>query len=216
LSELVISGSVNTQLWLEEVWYISDVSVEVSAGDNHSGVFSAKYRIDDGDWRSYLSPIIISTDGSHTVECYATDVAGNVGETSSVTVGIDRAPPVVTIIGITTSDGTASMNYVTSDGTSGVHHMTVSVDSGDAVVVDDVSTVYAIEDLDSGSHDVVVTVYDNAGNSAAALAEFDVPESPLLTTAQLYASIAIAAAVALAVALFFFMRKRKGKGSAEP
>jgi len=215
-AELVASGTVNDQSWLEEVWYTSNVSIEIVATDDDSGVLSAKYRVDGGDWRSYLSPITISTDGSHTVECYATDVAGNVGEIASATIGIDRVAPVVTVIGFTTEDGVTSMNYVSSDGASCVHHLTISIDGGEAIQVTGDLTSYEFEPLGSGTHNVTVIGYDNAGNSAEASAEFEVPEPPLLTSAQLYASIAIAAAVALAVALFFFMRKRKGKGSAEP
>lgn len=215
-AELVASGTVNGQSWLEEVWYTSDVSVEIVVTDDDSGVLLAKYRVDSGDWRSYLSPIIISTDGSHTFECYATDVAGNVGEIASATIGIDRVAPVVTVIGFTTEDGVTSMNFVASDGTSGIHHLMISIDEGTAFQVTGDLTRHEFESLGSGTHDVTLIGYDNAGNSVEASSEFDVPESPLLTSAQLYASIAVVAAVALAVALFFFMRKREGKGPVGP
>ncbi len=72
-------------------WYLSDVTVTLSATDNLSGVKEIKYKIDDGVWQIYPPGGIIVT-GS-TVYYRAEDNAGNLEAEKSIEVKIDKTPP---------------------------------------------------------------------------------------------------------------------------
>jgi hypothetical protein len=56
------------------------------------------YNIDQGGWQMYTVPIIVATEGQHTVICYYIDSEGNQSQEYSVTFKIDMTPPTVTII----------------------------------------------------------------------------------------------------------------------
>src|SRR6267378_797180 len=55
-------------------WYVSNVTVSLTATDLMSGVAAANYRIDNGSWLAYAGPILLS-DGRHLLEYGASDVA---------------------------------------------------------------------------------------------------------------------------------------------
>lgn len=75
-------------------WYRSRVTVALTAADSHSGVQQIQVRTDGGAWTAYASPFTISSEGSHTVEHYATDVAGNTESVVSLTFRIDSLAPI--------------------------------------------------------------------------------------------------------------------------
>src|SRR2546425_3576737 len=74
-------------------WYTSAVSVSPSATDDSSGVAAIHFRTDGGAWQSYVSPFTFSADGTHTIDYYSTDYAGNNETTRAVTVRIDSTAP---------------------------------------------------------------------------------------------------------------------------
>src|SRR5439155_681640 len=74
-------------------WFLSSVGVTVSATDSQSGVATIQARTDGGAWQLYISPVTVAGDGTHTLDYYATDVAGNVESTHSVSVKIDTVSP---------------------------------------------------------------------------------------------------------------------------
>ncbi len=74
-----LSGKSGTWIWLNST-------------DAHSGVSSIVYRIDGGDWTLYIGKVNVTGEkGSHTVEFYATDVAGNAETIQSITVKIGKS-----------------------------------------------------------------------------------------------------------------------------
>src|SRR5207249_3233020 len=77
-------------------WYRSSVSATIGATDVGSGVASIHLRIDGGSWTVYQSPATIAGTGSHTLEFYATDVAGNQEATHSSSFKIDTSSPATT------------------------------------------------------------------------------------------------------------------------
>src|SRR3989441_1237265 len=89
--------------------YISSVDVTVTSTDATSGVQSTQYRVDGGAVRSYATAFPLSGNGTHTVEYYATDVAGNVESAKSSVVRISGSPfgPPVTVLQVA---GTAGQN----------------------------------------------------------------------------------------------------------
>ncbi|MEK7153554.1 MAG: hypothetical protein AAB834_06395, partial [Patescibacteria group bacterium] len=77
-------------------WYISDVTVTLTATDNISGLATTEYSLNGGgNWTAYISPLTVSNEGITTVLARALDNAGNLGSDSK-DVKIDRTAPVIT------------------------------------------------------------------------------------------------------------------------
>jgi len=89
-TEISLSGTLGGNNW-----YISTVTVTLKANDATSGVDETKYKIDGGAWNNYSSPFEITADGTHTVEYYSKDKAGNEESSKSETVKLDTIPPEV-------------------------------------------------------------------------------------------------------------------------
>ena len=77
-------------------WYISDVQIILTPGDDLSGVASTAYRINGGAWTTYTEPVAMSTDGTYSFEYSATDLAGNTEVMKGVIVNVDKTPPTIT------------------------------------------------------------------------------------------------------------------------
>src|SRR2546425_234445 len=90
-------------------WYTSAVTVTLSATDDSSGVAVIHFRTDGGAWQSYAGPFTFQADGSHAIDYYATDVAGNVESAKSSVVRISGSSfgPPVTVLN---AAGTAGQN----------------------------------------------------------------------------------------------------------
>jgi hypothetical protein len=59
-------------------------TVTLTGNDNHSGVATISYRVDDGGWLTYGGPVTVTGAGKHKVWYRAFDNAGNESATSSV------------------------------------------------------------------------------------------------------------------------------------
>jgi hypothetical protein len=70
--------------------YISDVTVSLNATDAESGVDHSMYNLDDTTWTRYTTPFDVSSNGTHTVQYYSIDRAGNVETTKNATFVIDH------------------------------------------------------------------------------------------------------------------------------
>jgi glucose/arabinose dehydrogenase/type 1 glutamine amidotransferase/regulation of enolase protein 1 (concanavalin A-like superfamily) len=77
------------------------VRVVLEGSDATSGVASTEYRLDGGDWETYVEPVLVTGAGEHTVGFRSTDVAGNVEEAQSIDVTVD-GPPADTTAPVTT------------------------------------------------------------------------------------------------------------------
>jgi hypothetical protein len=69
-------------------WWLSDVTVTLTATDATSSVASTCYRVDGGAWQTYSKPFVVSGDGTCMVDYYSVDMAGNVESMKSVEVKI--------------------------------------------------------------------------------------------------------------------------------
>ena len=76
----------------ENNWYTSSVTVSLSATDAN-GVDYINQRTNGGSWNTYTSPIIISSEGTNTIEFYSVDKAGNREATQKSTIKIDGTSP---------------------------------------------------------------------------------------------------------------------------
>lgn len=74
-------------------WYRSFITITLIPLDLGSGVASTFYRIDGGAWQN-STHLVLNQEGTHTLEFYSRDVAGNVETPFPVVLKIDtQAPP---------------------------------------------------------------------------------------------------------------------------
>ncbi len=90
-------------------WYNSNVTINLTATDDLSGVRETYYRIDGGDWETGTVVLVHalpdgSSDGNVTVEYRSVDHSGNNGTIINITVKIDATAPELRIWYDTFSD----------------------------------------------------------------------------------------------------------------
>ncbi len=152
----------------EADWYVTPVTVELSAEDLIWDGTWTNYSVDGGSWQPYSLPFEVSGDGDHTVEYYSTDYGGNVEEVEEVSFKIDATAPGTvdfllagTIAAGTdwfTTDVTVSL-HAPDDETSGVAVIMYSIDSGAAAAY-----VGAFPVDNDGMHNISFYCTDGAGN----------------------------------------------------
>ena len=147
-------------------WFTSPVMVTLVAIDDRAGIQQTTYRLDTGTWTPYTAPFEINADGTHILEYNSTDKAGNVEDTKTTTVKIDRTAPTITLsiekIGVKTWVITANV----SDATSGVARVEFYVNN--VSVHTDTIAPYNYTYTGPKSVMVAAVAYDNAGLSAVA------------------------------------------------
>lgn len=114
---------------------------------------------------------------------------GGWGPTATYRIQIDSVVPLpITIAfpnGATTATSSIAVQFATTDLLSGIDHYQLSVDGSSFNVSNaDGAGVYALSSGDPGTHTLITTAYDKAGNSVAANAQFiftgeKKPASPL-------------------------------------
>ncbi|HIH01087.1 TPA: hypothetical protein HA259_03255, partial [Thermoplasmata archaeon] len=138
---------------------------------------STFYHVDDGDWTEYDSPFVLSEDGEHTVEFYSVDSLDTVEDVNSITVKIDKTAPAMNIVqlsGTEFAEPNVTITWNCSDACSGIDRVEYSVDGGAYVVCGTDLYNANLVNLSDGVHDIMVRVYDEAGNMAEAEIEFEV------------------------------------------
>jgi len=144
----------------EDGWYVTNVTVILTAEDETSGLNYTTYKIDNGDWETYSVPFIITEAGNHILYYYSVDLAGNTEPTSDVDIKIDHdtLPPVTTHEfdgvegdnGWFVSDVTVTLGALDLSSPSGVNYTMYKLDDGEwteyveqfYVTEDDVYTLY--------------------------------------------------------------------------
>ena len=76
-------------------WFRGPVTVAVTATDDVDPAPTTQWRLDSGDWVDYLAPVVITAEGSHSLEVRSTDATGNV-TTDTLSVAIDSRAPITT------------------------------------------------------------------------------------------------------------------------
>ncbi len=91
-------------------YYVSDVTVTLTASDTTSGVASTQYRLDGGSWLTYATSFVVSGNGSHLVEYRSTDAAGNGEATQSapIQIGPVASSPPASTLSLTGTQGTGT------------------------------------------------------------------------------------------------------------
>ncbi|MHA1685299.1 MAG: OmpL47-type beta-barrel domain-containing protein [Candidatus Heimdallarchaeaceae archaeon] len=154
-------------------WQNFDANIHLTCDDfSGSSCSTTKYRLDTdssnsvsyGSWQTYnpATGIVISSDGNWAIDFNSTDNVGNIGDTNTFYVLIDKTPPSTTD---NHSDGWHTTDQVItltpSDSASGVSTTYYRIDSGSW------QTGTSINITTDGNHQVDYYSTDNAGNSEA-------------------------------------------------
>lgn len=142
-------------------WYTSNVVVTLSPSDNLSGLNSTEYSTDGSTWNVYTEPFTISTEGATTVSYRSTDNAGNIEDTQTQDLKIDKTAP--------TLNPTVTPNPVLLHGSA-----TAVAGATDAISGIASQSCGAVTTNTVGSHSVNCTATDLAGNTANKDANYNV------------------------------------------
>ncbi|MDQ0898964.1 exo-alpha-sialidase [Paenibacillus sp. V4I7] len=74
-------------------WYTTDATVTLSVYDDFSGVARTEYRLNSGDWKAYEGAFTVSEEGTQLLEYRSVDRAGNIEDSKSMTLRIDKIAP---------------------------------------------------------------------------------------------------------------------------
>ena len=155
-------------------WYISNVTSTASVSDTTSGKALTEYRVDAGSWQTGTN-VIVSSDGTHTVDFRATDHAGNQSSASRA-FKIDQTPPVSAFVAPlegstgTLAQGLFSLDGGSTDATSGLAAVQISTDEGLTWLELTLSPagnwqfVWDTKPLSNGLYPVLARAEDQAGN----------------------------------------------------
>lgn len=147
--------------------------LELSASDDASGVKEIKYRIDGGSWNTYAVGFTLSTlsEGAHTIGYYSIDKAGNNEVEKTVTIVLDKTPPVIRDASPTGSlvQGSASVTFTirVEDAGSGVKEVRIIVDGVPQGTMTTAGTgeYSKVLSLSEGSHTWSIEALDNLDNA---------------------------------------------------
>ncbi|BEP14961.1 hypothetical protein acdb102_32720 [Acidothermaceae bacterium B102] len=157
--------------------YTGTVTATVTAADETggSGLASVSYVLDGGTALAYTVPLHVTAAGAHTLAVTAVDNQGNTTNTSAswtIQTTDTTAPSASialsgTLTGPSSYSGPVTATVTAADETngSGLKSTTYTLDGG-------ASSAYTspVQVSSSGSHTLVVTVKDNAGNTGTATA----------------------------------------------
>ncbi len=158
-------------------WLVTPATVALSARDAMSGVRTISWRVNGGPVTAYSKPVVVSANGTVTFKYRAVDNAGIRESWRKLTLRIDTVAPSVTLAktGDAGDAPGAWRSKVTitpdvHDASSGVATVRFSVDGGDTGPVGSDPIVVR----GNGSHTVVVTATDVAGNRTRVVDEFTI------------------------------------------
>ena len=144
-------------------WYKDSAQVTLTRTDNLSGVRTTSYTIDDGPTQNYLSPFTIQTDGTHTINYWSSDKAGNNETPQSWVLNVDVNAPVTQIsAGNGFYAAPAQVTLTATDSGTGVANTFYQVDSGPTQNYSGPFTVAG-----DGNHQIVYWSVDLAGHTEA-------------------------------------------------
>lgn len=148
------------------VYFRGAIQMSLTAADNLSGVATTHYRIDGGAIQTYTGAFTVSGDGTHPVEFWSVDVAGNDTTRATSMIRIDATAPLTqaTAIGPEGTNGwyrsAAQVSLAATDNLSGMANSYYKVDGG-------VTQTYlgAFMVSNSGVHTVAFWSMDKANNT---------------------------------------------------
>lgn len=192
-------------------WYTSAVLALPAPVDVTSGVKSLQFRVDGSPWADLPPPLLLSSNGEHTIEFFATDVAGNAEIPRSRSVKLDRERPGVTIErpanGSLFQASTVDVAWTGQDGVSGLAVCRASLDG--KIISSEPSVALRLTDLGDGPHALRVACFDEAGNGGEATVSFRVDTHPLSPSGPLGPWLLVALTLVPAVVATLLIRRRR-------
>ena len=143
-------------------WFVNTVTVVLQAVDDSAGVEYTTYRLDDGNWTTYVGVFSVTDEAVHIFEYYSVDKVGNKEETHAVEIKIDRTVPVINLTVEKTGISKWLLTATVSDETSGINRVEFYFD--DQYLGTVTTAPYTWEVTEKGLAQAIV--YDNAGHSA--------------------------------------------------
>lgn len=196
--------------------YTGHVSINLTATDAVSGVGAMTYRLNGGSWTIYTGNITVLTNGQHTVEYYATDLAGNNESVKSEVFTLSEASTTVVFSdsGKTYPDGNVTVNFALPFEASTITKLEYSLDGGSYTTIDAAATSVTFSGLTNGTHHLTVRATDSSGQTATGTTSFNVAYATendllgdLMGNPLLLVGI-VAVAIVVAGALVIFKRKK--------
>jgi len=164
-------------------WYVSNVSITLTATDEASGVNYTMYKIDSGEWQKYTKPFVVDGDGIHHIQYYSVDNVGNIEDVKESQIKMDLYGPKISIYkpikflyifdraivplpnGPFIIGKITIMSTIEDTSTSGVESAEIYLDKELKMrFVDEVE--YTLDETIFGVHTLKIVAYDKAGNEA--------------------------------------------------
>jgi hypothetical protein len=199
-------------------WYGGNfVRVELWPYDSADFVDVTRYKVDNGTWMTYYDGFYVVEDGTHIIDYYSSDLAGNVETQKSISFKLDSTEPTIAIT-YPLPDAKISKDSVTiewsgADYLSGIDHYEVQVDGGNWIPMG-TATSYELKGLQDKWYSVTVKAIDKSDNTATSTVGFGIYTSIWSQNGPyqgipLYALIAVIIVVALLVGYVLIRRRRK-------
>jgi len=158
-------------------WYTQGVTVSVASQGGGTSTVYREYKVDGGSWLEYTTPVLVSTDGAHTVE-YRASATGHDTVSGSVSFAIDTTAPTATGT-LVVNGADRTVEIAASDATSTVGAVEYRIGTG-------AWTAYTTPVVVDGTAQTVeYRVTDKAGNTAGGTVEVPAapvdPEEPVVT-----------------------------------
>lgn len=159
----------------DSVWYNTEVTINLTAYDDGSGVHSTYYTTDGSEptiGSEIGNEILLTEEGVHIIKYFSVDSAGNMEDVRQVTVKIDLTPPEMEVMIPVDGDYLHSdiivPDYSIVDGLSGVASIKTVLDGRIILDGDEVDML----ELSTGIHECSVETSDNAGNAVSRIINF--------------------------------------------
>jgi hypothetical protein len=149
-------------------YYVSAVNLTALAEDEGSGASAILYRVNGGEWSTWKGSLWLGRGGTHLVEIYALDLAGNQGGTMQIPISIDTQAPsmAMQVLEQAQPDGSymnhAPVSLGAEDAGSGLAQFRYRVDDGPWTEVGGDILVQG-----EGVHLIACYAVDAAGNNAS-------------------------------------------------
>jgi hypothetical protein len=143
--------------------YSGSASFTLTAIDGGSGLNATYYRVDSSSWIRYNGEVTLTNGGSHHVQYYSDDLAGNVEAVKARTVTIETSNPVVTFLDPEKeySSSTATVRFQV-DSSSSIAELRASLDGEANSTIDAGLSSVTFTDLTAGTHRVTIWARDSS------------------------------------------------------
>lgn len=198
--------------------YDGSVTFSINSTDPASGVNETSYRINGGSWLTYTAPVELTATGSHTIEYFATDNAGNTEDVKSAVVNItagSNVTPALTILDMSLQYASGANVTIPFNVTSNfaIAALEYSVDGSAFVEMDTNATSLTLMGLSDGEHTVVIKATDIANHTMQDEVTFTIGESSsngsdILGDPLVLGGIGVVAVAAIGGAVWYARRKK--------